>query len=81
MMRAFLSVKEARGGGFQNDPLGDTGLWMLQFSSQLNKQYIIWKLKSSATIWGLSEVTEAHSLAQEVKMKKILGEVSKIVSF
>jgi hypothetical protein len=36
---------------------------MVQLSSQLNKQYLIWKLTSSAEIWDLGEVTEAHSLA------------------
>jgi hypothetical protein len=60
-MRAFWSVKEA--GVVQRCPVRDSGLWMLQFSFQLNKQYLIWKLKSSAKIWDLSEVIEAHSLA------------------
>ena len=84
-MRAFWSVKEAGGG--QNDPLRDSGLWMLQFLPQINKQYLIWKLTSSAKIWDLSEVTEAHSLASggfgsdRGQNEKILGENSKIVSF
>ena len=60
-MRAFWSVKDA--GGVQKWPLRDSGLWMLQFSSKLNNQYPIWKLTSSAKIWDLSKVTEAHSLA------------------
>ena len=51
-----------RGGG-QNDPLRDSSLWMLIFLLQLNKQYLIWKLASSAKIWDLIEVAEAHSLA------------------
>ena len=60
-MRAFWSVKDA--GGVQKCPVRDGGLWMLQFSSKLNKQYLIWKLTSSAKIWDLIEVAEAHTLA------------------
>ena len=44
-------------------PLRDSGLWMLQFSFQHNKQYFIWKLTFSAKIWDIGEVAEAHSLA------------------
>ena len=90
-MRAFWSVKEA--GGVQKCPVRDGGLWMLQFSSKLNKQYLIWKLTSSAKIWDLIEVAEAHTLASvilwpqevsevtEVKMKKIWGENPRIPNF
>ena len=60
-MRAFWSVKDA--GGVQKCPVRDGDLWMLQFSSKLNKQYLIWKLTSSAKIWDLIEVAEAHTLA------------------
>ena len=51
------------GGGVQNGPLRERGLWMLQFSFKLNKQYLIWKLTYSAKIWDLIEVAEAHTLA------------------
>ena len=61
MMRAFWSVKDAGGG--QNDPLRNSGLWMLIISSQLNKKYLIWKLTYSAKIWDLIEVAEAHTMA------------------
>ena len=60
---------------------------MLLFSSQLNKQYLIWKQTSSAKIWDLSEVTEAHSLAlggfrsDQGQNEKILGENPKITNF
>ena len=47
----------------QKCPVRDSSLWMLQFLSQINKQYLKWKLTSSAKTWDLSEVTEAHSLA------------------
>ena len=71
-MQAFWSVKDA--GVVQKCPVRDSGLWMLQFLLQINKQYLIWKLTSSAKIWNLSEVAEAHSLASggftEVKKKK-----------
>ena len=60
-MRAFWSVKDAGGG--QNDPLRDSGLWTLQFWYWSNKHCFIWKLASSAKIWDLIEVAEAHSLA------------------
>ena len=63
--RCGLFGQLRRRGGVQNDPLRDSGLWMLQFLSQLNKQCLIWKLTSLAKIWDLSEVTEAHSLASE----------------
>ena len=43
----------------------ESGLWMLQFSFKLNKQYFIWKLIYSAKIWDLIEVAEAHTLASE----------------
>ena len=59
-MQAFWSVKDAGG---QNDPLRDSGLRMLIFSTQLNKQYLIWKLTYSAKIWDIIEVAEAHTLA------------------
>ena len=36
---------------------------MLQFSSKLKKHYLIWKLTSSAKIWDLIKVAEAHTLA------------------
>ena len=45
----------------QNDPLRDSVLWTLQFWS--NKHCFIWELASSAKIWDLIEVAEAHSLA------------------
>ena len=59
--RCWWSVKEA--GVVQKCPVRDSGLWTLQFSSKLNKQYLIWKLKSSAKIWDVIEVTEGQSLA------------------
>ena len=63
-------------------PVRDSRLWMLQFLSQINKQYRIWKLTSSAKIWDLSEVTEASGClgSDQGQNKKILGENSKIVS-
>ena len=84
-MRAFWSVKEA--GGVQNGPLRESGIWMLQFLSKLNKQYLIWKLTSLAKIWDLSEVTEAQSLASggfgsdRGQNEKILDENPKITNF
>jgi hypothetical protein len=62
-MRAFWSVKDVGGGGVQKWPLRNSGLWRLQFSSQLNKQYPKYKPTSSAKIWDLNEVIESHSLA------------------
>jgi hypothetical protein len=84
-MQAFWSVKDA--GGVRKWLLSNSGLWMLQFSSQLNKQYLIWKLTSSAKIWDLSKVTDAHSLASEGfksdqgQNEKILCENPKITNF
>ena len=54
---------QLRRRGVQNGPLRENGLWMLQFLSKLNKQYLIWKLTYSAKIWDLIEVAEAHTLA------------------
>ena len=85
-MGAFWSVKDVWGGG-QKCPLRDSGLWMLQFSSQHNKQYFIWKLTFSAKIWDISEVAEAHSLASggfgsdQGQREKILDENPKITNF
>ena len=66
-MWAFWPVKEAGwgvwGGGGGGGGGGGAKVPTERFVSQLNKQYLIWKLTSSVKIWDLSEVTEAHSLA------------------
>ena len=76
-----------RRGGGQNDPLRDSRLWTLQFWYWSNKHCFIWKLASSAKIWDLIEVAEAHSLASggigsdRGQMKKIWVENPKNCQF
>ena len=60
MMRAFEPVKDAGGGS--KWPTESSGLWMLQFSSQLNKQYLIWKLTFSTKILGLNNSKILHEV-------------------
>ncbi len=62
-------------------------LWMLQFSSKLNKQYFIWKLRSLPKIWHPIEVTEVKIAASRGRQsgqgqdEKKFDENSKIRNF
>ena len=84
---AFSFFGQLRSVKVQSVSMTDSGLWMLQFSSQLNKNvsYESWdlQLKFEASVRSLKLIVWPQEVSEvtEVKMKKILGKNSKIVSF